>query len=139
MRLNCVFGRDKIKILNAYGGIFLVFFCQRSRLNVSPYTMHCMIFVSLIKKRSSVNSLTILQFLCVCLLSSQEFALCLPTKPELQQPSGLSEEHSCQGSVHGRRGPQSSFAGEPQWSKVNGFYSNKNCLRHEISYLFLEK
>lgn len=51
------------------GGIFLVFFCQRSRLNVSPYTVHCMIFVSLIKKHSSVNSLTILQF-CVCVCVS---------------------------------------------------------------------
>lgn len=47
------------------GGIFLVFFCRHSRLFVSPYTMHCMIFVSLIKKHSSANTLTILQF-CVC-------------------------------------------------------------------------
>lgn len=44
----------------------------------------------------------------------QELALCLPAKPELQQPSGLGEEHRCQGSVHGGRRPQPSTAGESQ-------------------------
>lgn len=43
---------------------------------------------------------------------SKEPALCLPTKSELQQPSGLSEEHCCESTVHGRRGPQSSLSGE---------------------------
>lgn len=67
-----------------------------------------MFFLALIR----LFDLSLFLILCVTSFCLQEFALCLPTKSELQQSSGLSEEHCCESSVHGRGGPQSSFAGE---------------------------
>lgn len=52
--------------------------------------------------------------LCHSTFAFQEPAVCLPRKSELQQSPGFSEEYCCEGSIHGRRGPQSSFAGESQ-------------------------